>query len=160
MATTSGSSPNNLTPDEQKEYDITLLGTARIEGQMRRINNLPEDVNDIIVEHIITNSTDDKDEYGNPVISISRNSSPYAPDMLITNIVLTGVRGNEYEKKYEEDKMILIDYRYWKETDETMLTIEDKYSTVYCEYYRGINYIDDKIDLQKILECLKNKITE
>ena len=160
MASASVSYPNNLTLDEQKAYDITLLGMARIEGQKRRFDDLPEDVNNIIVEHIMTNTPEDKDEYGNQVIIISRNSSIYAPDMLITNIILTGVRGNEYEKKYDEDKMLSLDYTYWKETDEAMLTIEDKYSTVYCEYNRKINYLDEKIDLPRILECLKKKITE
>ena len=90
---------------------------------------------------------------------ITKKNSDVYPDTLMTNIVLPGVRGNKYEQKYDEDKMLSIDYMYWAKTDEALLTIQDKYSTEYCDYNREIRYLDGKIDLPRLLECLKQKIT-
>ena len=123
------------------------------------IDDLPDNVNDIIVGYIENYNENDTNENGIKMMWITKNKSDTYPDTLMTNIVLPGVRGNESEKKYEEDKMLSIDYRYWSKTDESLLTIEDIYNTQYCEYNRKIQYLDDKINLTRLLECLKQKIT-
>ena len=147
---------DELSLDEQKTYDMVNLRIT--DGEPYEIDDLPTNVNELIVGHIDNYNENDTNENGVKMMWITKNNSEVFPDTLMTNIVLPGVRGNEYEKKYDEDKMLSIDYRYWVKTDVTLLTIEDKYSTQYCEYNREIQYLDEKIVLPRLLECLKQKI--
>ena len=134
------------------DFDIHL-------SEPYEIVDLPDNVNDIIVGYIENYNENDTNENGIKMMWITKNNSDTYPDTLMTNIVLPGVRGNESEKKYGEDKILSIDYRYWSKTDECLLTIEDTYNTQYCEYNMKIQYLDEKIDLPRLLECLKQKIT-
>ena len=151
-------SKDELSMEEQQEFDITLLRMAGDENAVE-IDDLPENVNDIIVNHINRHTFEDKNENGYKILELIKNNSHIYPHSIMTNILLEGVKGNEFELKYNDDKILCIDYRFWGKTNEALLTIEDKYSTSYCEYNREIKYLDEKIDLPRILECLRQKIT-
>lgn len=148
---------DQLTLDQQKSVDMVMTAMCPDE-YTTEVDDLPDDINERIVEHPNKYTFDDTDEYENKIFSVIKNTNDTYPDILMTNIQLEGVCENEYEKKYNENKSLSIDYRYWHNTDEALLTIEDQFNTEYCTYNREIMYLDNKLDLQLILKTFKEKI--
>lgn len=126
------------------------------------IDDLPNNITDIIINHIETFNGEERDKDTNfKIMNISKfytENSPTQPNFLSTYIDLPGIRGTIEEIEYEDDKRLTIDYRYWPNEDGALLTIEDRYDTLYVDYNRIVRYLDPKINLDRVLQCLKNKV--
>ena len=125
------------------------------------IDDLPENINEILLNHINNTSEEDKDEFNNKILRISNlysKETKQGPIFLHTNVILKNIKSAWGEIEYNEDKQLNFDYRFWPESGDTLLVIEDRYDTIYVDYNKGLEYIDPKINLDNLMECLTNKI--
>lgn len=155
--------------NELIKYRVIPCGEGEDENGEIEIDDLPDNITDILVNHINNHKKGDLDKTDHKVLTINnfycKEKNPSGGIFLSSLIELPGVRGSWGELEYKEDKMLFIDFRYWPEDkysftkgDGIFLTIEDRYNTIYIEYNRAIEYLDPKIDLDRLLECLKNKV--
>ena len=131
-----------------------IVGTE-IKDEYIEIDDLPNNITDILVNFIKNTKLGKKDENHIPILEISKF---YSCIFLNGYIDLKGIKSSWGEQEYNEDKRLIIDYRYFIEENKTILFIEDRFDTIYVEYNGGIQYLDSKIDIEKLLDCLKQKI--
>lgn len=151
---------------EDKTMTYQLVSSNKVDEE---IDDLPDNITDILTKHINNHKKGNLDETGREVLTIDnfycKEKNPSGGIFLRTLVKLPGVRGSWGELEYKEDKMLSIDFRCWPEDgysvnkeEGMLLIIEDRYETIYVDYNRQIEYLDPKIDLDRLLECLKNKV--
>lgn len=123
------------------------------------IDDLPDNITDIIINYIESVKLGDKNEKIR-ISNLYNEKTKEGCIFLSFVMVLDNVRGSWGKIEYNEDKVLIFDYRYWPTPDETFLTVEDKYETIYVEYNKKLEYLDKKINLERLFACFKKTIYE